>query len=51
MKIKEENPQLSLKYDLLKNSDIIERIKIFNLQSLHDYDLITDKMQELLAVA
>ena len=49
MKIKEENPLLSLKYSFFKNSDIIEHIKISNLHSIHDYDLITEKMQELLS--
>jgi len=39
----------TLKYNFFKNSDIIERIKISNLHSIHDYDLITEKMQELLA--
>jgi Leucine-rich repeat (LRR) protein len=48
IKIKEENPAISLEYTFFKNSDILERIKISNVRSIHDYDLITDKMQELL---
>lgn len=49
IKIKESNPNLSLEYDYFKNSDLIETIKISNLNSIQDYDLITVKMQELLA--
>ena len=49
IKIKEINPDLSLNYDYLKNSDLIERITISQLKSIEEYDLITSKMRELLA--
>ncbi|UCC18900.1 MAG: hypothetical protein JSV62_12435 [Promethearchaeota archaeon] len=49
IKIKETNPEMSLNYDYLKNTDVIEQITIFNLKSIEEYDLITSKMRELLA--
>jgi len=48
-KIKEKNPELSLKYDYYKKSDLIESIHITNLTSINDYDIITSKIRELLA--
>jgi len=48
-KIKEKNPELSLKYDYYKKSDLIESIHIANLTSINDYDIITSKIRELLA--
>ncbi len=50
IKIKEKNPRLKLKYNYFKNSDILERIKISNLNSISEFDLITHKMWELLAI-
>ncbi|MFX1419699.1 MAG: hypothetical protein ACFE9N_12330 [Promethearchaeota archaeon] len=49
VKIKEINPEMSLNYDYLKGSDLIERITISQLKSIEEYDLITLKMRELLA--
>jgi hypothetical protein len=49
IKIKDVNPDLDLKYDHFKNSNLIERITISNLKSIQEYDLITSKMRELLA--
>ncbi|KKK43212.1 hypothetical protein LCGC14_2061890 [marine sediment metagenome] len=48
LKIKDNNPELNLSYDHFKNSDLIECIKIFNLKSIQEYDLITSKIRELL---
>jgi len=48
-KIKEKNPEMSLKYDYYKKSDLIESIHIANLTSINDYDIITSKIRELLA--
>ena len=48
VEIKENNPHLVLKYEFYKDSDIIETIKISNLNSLHEFDLITEKLRELL---
>ena len=49
IKIKENNPNLSINYTFFKNSDKVEYIHISNLSSIEDYDLITDKIRELLA--
>ena len=49
IKIKENNPNLSINYTFFKNSDKVEYIHISNLSSIEDYDLITDKITELLA--
>jgi hypothetical protein len=49
IKIKEQNPTIERTYHFYKNTDIIERITIYNLNSMKDYDLITEKIQELLA--
>ncbi|TFG30493.1 MAG: hypothetical protein EU532_00885 [Promethearchaeota archaeon] len=48
--IKENHPELKLNYIEFKNSDIIEKIQITNITSINDYDLITDKIRELLLV-
>ncbi|MHA1490987.1 MAG: hypothetical protein ACTSRI_15235 [Promethearchaeota archaeon] len=47
-KIKEKNPNLKLKYNFYKNTDMIESIEITNLNSIEDYDLITLKVRQLL---
>ncbi len=49
IKIKENNPNLSINYTFFKKSDKVEFIHISNLSSIEDYDLITDKIRELLA--
>ena len=49
VKIKDSNPDLGIEYDFLKNSNIIETIHITNLTKIDDYDLITEKVQELLS--
>jgi len=49
LKIKDINPDLDLNYDYFKNSKLIERIKISNLKTIQEFDLITSKMRELLA--
>ena len=48
IKIKENNPNLSISYRF-KKTDKIEYINISNLSSIEDYDLITVKIRELLA--
>ncbi len=48
IRIKENNPNLSISYRF-KNTDKIEYITISNLSSIEDYDLITEKIRELLA--
>ena len=48
--IKEKHPELKLNYIGFKNSDIIEKIQINNVTSINDYDLITDKIRELLFI-
>ncbi len=48
IRIKENNPNLSINYRF-KNTDKIEYITISNLSSIEDYDLITEKIRELLA--
>jgi len=49
LKIKDINPDLDLSYDYFKNSKLIERIKISNLKTIQEFDMITSKMRELLA--
>ncbi len=49
IKIKESNSTMDLAYHHFKNTDLIEIIKISNLNSISEYDLITSKMNELLA--
>jgi len=48
VKLKENHPNLSVSYDHLKDSDVIKLIRISNVNSIAAYDLITDKMRELL---
>jgi hypothetical protein len=48
LKIKDKNPDLDLKYEYFKNTDLIECINILNLKSIQEFDLITSKMRELL---
>jgi hypothetical protein len=48
IKIKEANPNLSVSYKLFKNTDKIEKIYLSNLTSIKEYDLITEKVHELL---
>ena len=48
IRVKENNPNLSISYRF-KNTDKIEYITISNLSSIEDYDLITEKIRELLA--
>ncbi|MHA1689266.1 MAG: hypothetical protein ACTSYC_04660 [Promethearchaeota archaeon] len=45
--IKEKNPTMNLKYKFYKNTDIIERITIQNLNTIGEFDLITSKISEL----
>ena len=47
--IKEKSPNLSLSYSYYKNSDIIQSIKILGASTIEEFDLITSKIQELLA--
>jgi hypothetical protein len=47
--IKENNPNMKLKYDYFKNTGLIEYITITELGSIKEYDIITSKMRELLA--
>jgi len=49
IKIKESNATMDLAYQHFKNTDLIEIIKISNLNSISEYDLITSKISELLA--
>ena len=49
LKIKDTNPDLDLSYDYFKNSKLIECIKISNLKTIQEFDLITSKIRELLA--
>jgi hypothetical protein len=49
LKIKDDNIDLNVEYDYFKSSKLIERMKISNLKSIQEFDLITSKMRELLA--
>ena len=49
IKIKDNNPNMSLNYDYFKSTELIEQINITNLGSIKEYDMITLKMRELLA--
>ncbi|MFX0038913.1 MAG: hypothetical protein ACFFCY_10195 [Promethearchaeota archaeon] len=49
IKIKEDNPNLSIDYSYFKKSEFIENMNINGLKSIKDYDIITSKMRELLA--
>ncbi len=48
IKIKETTPNLNISYDFYKNTKYIEYIVINNLTSIKDYDLITEKIREVL---
>ena len=48
LKIIENNSAIEKFYYNLKDTDVIEKIEITNLKSLDEYDLITDKITELL---
>lgn len=48
IKIKETTPNLNIKYDFYKDTKFIEFIDINNLTSIKDYDLITEKIREVL---
>jgi len=48
IKIKETTPNLNISYDFYKNTKYIEYIYINNLSSIKDYDLITEKIREVL---
>jgi len=45
VKIKEKNPDLTLKCNYLKDTDIIENIQISRVNSINEYDLITSKYE------
>ncbi len=47
IKIKENNPELTLKCELYKNTEFIEQIIINKLRTINEYDIITSKMREL----
>lgn len=49
IKIKDKNENISLEYEYFKDTDIIQYIKIQNLKTINDYDLITTKIRELVA--
>ncbi|MFX0105557.1 MAG: hypothetical protein ACFE75_08705, partial [Candidatus Hodarchaeota archaeon] len=49
IKIKENNPNMNLKYSYFKDSEYIEYITITQLTSIKEYDIITSKLRELLA--
>ncbi|MFX1592907.1 MAG: hypothetical protein ACFFCL_09455 [Promethearchaeota archaeon] len=49
IKIKENNPNLSLEYGYFKKTEFIENMTITELRSIKEYDTITSKMRELLA--
>ncbi len=48
IKIKERTPNLNISYDFYRDTKFIEYININNLTSIKDYDLITEKVRELL---
>ena len=50
IKIKEKTPNLSISYDFYNNTKLIEYININNLTSIKDYDIITEKIRELLFI-
>ncbi|MHA1192695.1 MAG: hypothetical protein ACTSP9_10415 [Promethearchaeota archaeon] len=50
IKIKETTPDLNISYDFYKDTKLIESIIISNLTSIKDYDLITEKIRELLYI-
>jgi len=48
VKIKNQNPELDLKYIYYKNTEIIEFLIISHIANFEEYDLITNKITELL---
>ena len=48
LEIVEKTPNLEKRYHNFNDTDIIERIEITNLKNLEEYDLITEKITELL---
>jgi hypothetical protein len=46
--IKETNPEIDIEYDFYKSTEFIEKVTISNLQSVEEFDLITQKVKELL---
>ncbi|MFX0069967.1 MAG: hypothetical protein ACFFAO_02655 [Candidatus Hermodarchaeota archaeon] len=46
--IKEKIPDLQLKYEYFKKTNFIEKITINNIKSIDDFDLISDKITQLL---
>ena len=50
LEIKKKNPELEVQYNYYKNTDIIESIKVINLNSIDDYDLITLRIRSLLKI-
>ncbi|MHA1804228.1 MAG: hypothetical protein ACTSU4_06785 [Promethearchaeota archaeon] len=44
--IKEKNPAMELTYHFYKNTDIIDRITIQNLNTIGEFDMITSKISE-----
>ena len=50
IKIKEGTPDLNISYDFYRDTKLIEFININNLTSIKDYDLITEKIRELLFI-
>ncbi|MFW9820915.1 MAG: hypothetical protein ACFFE5_15010 [Candidatus Thorarchaeota archaeon] len=49
IKIKENNPKLTVDYNYFRKTGFIEQMSIKGLKSIKDYDIITSKMRELLA--
>lgn len=47
IKIKENNPDMGLNYEYLKDTSIIEKINVKNLNSIDNFDLITEKLRDL----
>ncbi|MFX1399307.1 MAG: hypothetical protein ACFFAS_19960 [Promethearchaeota archaeon] len=48
VKIKEKNPDLTVKYEYFKKTNFISAIRILNASTMEDFDLISSKIQELL---
>ncbi|TFG08992.1 MAG: hypothetical protein EU539_00950 [Promethearchaeota archaeon] len=46
--IKEDVPNLQANYEYYKNTNFIEKIIITNVKSIHDFDLVSEKISELL---
>lgn len=48
VRVKETNPDLSVKYEYFKKSVFISTIQILNVSTIDDFDLISSKIQEML---